>query len=223
MENNPFKFGSIVDGPHFTNRTTEIGQVTSVLKSANHLVLISPRRYGKSSLVYKVLRDFDRPVIALDLQLTTSVEDLAAQLLKRVYRVFPAERIRQLVKNFRIIPTISMNPVTNAVDISFQPSVSAFPQLEDVLNTIEKLGNEKKRTIVVFDEFQEVARLDINLYRQLRSVMQQHKHINYVFLGSQESMIREIFENKKSPFYHFGFLMTLKSPGKIFSSIWSRG
>jgi len=87
-----------------------------------------------------------------------------------------------------------------------------MPMLEDVLNLIEKLSSEKKRAIVVFDEFQEVQKLDEDLARQLRSVMQHHKNINYVFLGSQESLIRNIFEKKRSSFYHFGMLLPL---GKI--------
>ena len=95
------------------------------------------------------------------------------------------------------------------VDIAIQPSSADFPMLEDVLNLIDKLSSEKKRVIVVMDEFQEISRLDLNLTRQLRSVMQHHQHVNYVFLGSQESMIREIFDKKKSPFYHFGFLLSL--------------
>lgn len=207
---NPFKFGSIVDEPYFTNRTKEIEQVSSVLNSPNHLILISPRRYGKSSLIFKVIKTIKRPVIAADLQLMTSVEDFAAQLLKRIYREFPSEKIRQLIKNFRVIPTISVNPITNAVDVSFQPTAtSSFLQLEDVLNTIERLSDKKKRSIVILDEFQEAARLDSNLYRQLRTIMQHHRNINYIFLGSQESMIREIFEKKRSPFYHFGYLLTL--------------
>jgi len=212
MIRNPFKFGSIVDDPFFTNRTAEIRLVTSVLNSSNHLILMSPRRYGKSSLIYKVIQTLNRPVISIDLQLITSVEDLASQLLKRIYRVYPAERIKQFILNFRIIPTVSLNPVTNEVDIGIQTSSPDFPMLEDVLNMIDKLSNEKHRVIVVMDEFQEVSRLNADLTRQLRAVMQHHQHINYVFLGSQESMIREIFEKKKSPFYHFGFLMTL---GKI--------
>jgi hypothetical protein len=212
MNKNPFKFGSIVDDPYFTNRTREIEKVRSVVESHNHLILISPRRYGKSSLVFKVVGKLKRPVIALDLQLITSPEDLAAQLLKRIYRVFPAEKIRQFVRQFRIIPTISLNPVNNEVDISFQPSSGQSPVLEDVLNLVEKLSNEKRRAIVVFDEFQEIQKIDPELGRQLRSVMQHHQFVNYVFLGSQESLIRMIFERKKSPFYHFGILFPL---GKI--------
>ena len=178
----------------------------------NHLILISPRRFGKSSLVFKVIAQLNRPIIALDLQLITSVEDFAAQLLKRVYRVYPFEKIRQFVQHFRIIPTVSVNPVNNEVEIAFQPATSPMPMLEDVLDLVEKLSSEKKRTIVVFDEFQEAQQIDPNLTRQLRSVMQHHQLVNYVFMGSQESLIRNIFEKKRSPFYHFGMLMPL---GKI--------
>jgi AAA+ ATPase superfamily predicted ATPase len=215
VKKNPFKFGSIVDEPYFTNRIREITQVKSILSSSNHLIIISPRRFGKSSLISKVVAQLNRPVITLDLQLITSIEDFAAQLLKRVYRVYPFEKIRQFVKHFRIIPTISVNPVNNEVDIAFRPASSQMPLLEDVLNLVEKLSSEKKKAIVVFDEFQEVQHIDVNLTRQLRSVMQYHKNINYVFLGSQESLIRNIFEKKNSSFYHFGMLLQLDKIPRI--------
>jgi AAA+ ATPase superfamily predicted ATPase len=107
---------------------------------------------------------------------------------------------------------LSIDPASNNVEIGFQPYMDSFVHLEDVLNLIEKLGEEKKRPIVVFDEFQELLSLDKSLNKRLRSVIQFHKNINYVFMGSAESMMKQIFENKKSPFYHFGQLCTL---GKI--------
>ena len=224
MRNNPFKFGSIVDDPYFINRKKEISKVKSVLNSSNHLIIISPRRFGKSSLIYKVVGQINRPVITLDLQLITSVEDFAAQLLKRIYRLFPFEKVRQFVRRFRIIPTISVNPVTNEVDITFHPESSNLPMLEDVLNLIEKLSSKRKKNIVVFDEFQEVHHIAKELPRQLRSIMQHHQLVNYVFLGSQESLIREIFEKKNSSFYHFGLLMPLgKIPEKDFKSYIQNG
>jgi hypothetical protein len=104
---------------------------------------------------------------------------------------------------------LSVDPVTNNVEVGFQPRVDSFVHLEDVLNLIEKLGEEKIRPVVVFDEFQELLSLDKSLDKRLRSVIQFHKNINYVFLGSSESMMKQIFENKKSAFYHFGQLFTL--------------
>ena len=207
--NNPFKFGTIVEEPYFTNRVKEIDEVNSVLKSQNHLIIISPRRYGKTSLINKVLKTSGRPFLILDLQIITSPEDFAAQLLKRLYRIFPAQRIRDMIKNFRILPVITLNPLTNEIDVAFRtPSASAGNALEDVIDLIEKLSS-KKKSVIVFDEFQEINRIGKNLDRLLRSVMQHHKSVNYVFLGSQESLIREIFEKKKSPFYHFGHLLPL--------------
>lgn len=208
---NPFKFGSIVEEPYFTNRVDEIKKVTSILNSANHLIIISPRRYGKTSLINKAAKALRRPNIILDLQLITTQSDFAAQLLKRIYRIYPAQKIKDKIKSFRVAPTITLNPVSNAIDISYKSTTTenARTALEDVLNLIEKLGTGKKKPIIIFDEFQEIKRIGDNTDRFLRSVIQHHKNINYVFLGSQESLIREIFEKKKSPFYHFGYLLPL--------------
>lgn len=224
MYKNPFKFGSIVDGRFFTDREKEIAYVKSMLNSENHLVIMSPRRYGKSSLINKAISETNRPAILLDLQLVTDTSDMAAQLLKRIYRLFPFERLKQFIQNFRIIPSVSLNPATNAVDISFHPESDAIPVLEDVLNLMEKLSAPKKKLIIVFDEFQEVMDFDKKILAHLRSVMQYHKNVNYIFLGSQESLIHEIFEKKKSPFYHFGLVFRLnKIPEKDFLNYLSEG
>jgi len=212
MQENPFKFGRIVNDPFFTNRKKEMKLVRALLSSSNNLIMISPRRYGKTSLINKVIKELKRPYIMVDLQLVTSSDDLAAQIIKRLFRLFPFEHIKQYVKNFRIIPSITLNPLSNEVDISFQPSSSSTLVMEDAINLIEQLSSPKKRIIAVFDEFQEIKLINSHLDRQLRSLMQHHKKVNYVFLGSQESIIRDIFEKKKSPFYHFGQLIPL---GKI--------
>ena len=157
-QTNPFKFGSVVDEPYFTNRVNELQQIIDLLQSQNHLILISPRRYGKTSLITKVLSQLGRPYIFLDLQLITDTTDFASQLLKRIYRIYPFERLKQLLKNFKILPSISLNPLNNEVEISFQPVDSPLPLLEDVFNLIDKLGSSGKRPILVLDEFQDIKR-----------------------------------------------------------------
>jgi AAA+ ATPase superfamily predicted ATPase len=207
---NPFKFGSVVSEDFFTDREKEFENAKKVLASRNHLVLISPRRYGKTSLVNKVTGSLSRPVIYMDLQLATDVSDLATQLLKKFLSINKWENIKHSLANFRIVPTLELNPQTGGMEVSFAPSASnKFTPLEDVLNMIEKTAKRGKRPIVVLDEFQEIAHLNKNLPKQLRAVIQHHKEVNYVFLGSLESMMKAIFERKKSPFYHFGYLMAL--------------
>jgi len=212
MISNPFKYGSIVDVPFFFNRVKEIEKVKSILKSQNHLILISPRRYGKTSLINQVLRQVKRPSIFIDLQMITSAEDLAAHLLKKLYAIYPHEKLKHFVRNFRVIPNINLNPVTNEVEISFRQKKIDIIPLEDVLNMLNKLGNKSGKLIVVFDEFQDILRIEKRLDFYLRSLMQHHDRVNYIFSGSQESLMRDLFEKKKSPFYHFGYLYPL---GKI--------
>ena len=212
MKTNPFKFGTVVDGPYFTDREDEVDKISSFIKGENHLILISPRRFGKTSLVRKVVNESGRNYIFLDMQLVLSAEDFASQLLKRVYRIYPVQKLKGFIKSFRLIPVVHLNPVTGEAEISFKPGSKELTPLEDVLNLIEKLATDKKKIIIVLDEFQEIFRIADGLDRFLRSVMQNHRHINYIFMGSSESMIREIFEKKSSPFYRFGSFMVL---GKI--------
>ena len=216
---NPFKFGTVVEDEYFTDRINELEFVTRVLNSENHLILISPRRFGKTSLVVKAVAQTSRPCLLLNLQKVIDPADFAAKLLKELFKLYPWERIKHLMSHFRVIPTISTNPVSNSVDVSFQPTLETFVLLEDAMSMLEKVSTPSHRLIVVLDEFQEIMSIDKGLDKQLRSIMQMQKGINYIILGSQESMMTEIFERKKSPFYHFGTLMRLnKIPYEDFHS-----
>ena len=219
---NPFKFGTIVEDEYFTDRINEVKYIKNFVNSHNHLILISPRRFGKSSVVAKAVKQTGRKSITVNLQQVTSVSDLSAKLLREFFKVHPMERIRHLISNFHIIPTVSTNPITGSIDVSFQPGVNSSILLEDVMGLIEKAHTEDDRIIIVFDEFQEILDLAPKLDKQLRSIMQEQKNINYILLGSQESMMTEIFERKKSPFYHFGEMMRLsKLPREDFHSFLS--
>ena len=136
----------------------------------------------------------------------------------------PIERLRHLISRFRNIPTVTSNAITGTIDVSFQPGVDGNLLLEDVMDLIEKTHTDDDRIVVVLDEFQEILDLSPRLDKQLRAIMQLQKHINYILLGSQESMMTEIFERKKSPFYHFGQLMRFsKLPREDFHGFLSQG
>ncbi len=216
---NPFKYGTIVEGEFFTDRIDELKEIRQMLDSENHLILISPRRFGKSSLVQKAVKESSRPYFSLNLQNVISVEDFASKLLRELFRIYPMEKIKHLMTHFRFIPTVSSNPITNVIDVSFQPVINGFVLIEDAFALIEKVSREDKRLIVILDEFQEIISIRKGLDKQLRSIMQGQLHLNYILLGSQESMMTEIFERKKSPFYHFGKLMHLdKLPYEVFKT-----
>lgn len=207
---NPFKFGTIVEKEFFTDRVLETEMLKRKLDGENHLVLISPRRFGKSSLVSKVLSEIRRPHITVNMQQVLDVQDFSALLLKEIFELYPLEKIRHLMTHFRISPQISTNAVTGTFEVSLSPEVKGDIALEDTFKLLEKVSTPEKRLIVVLDEFQDILAIKKGLDKQLRSIIQKQKGMNYIFLGSQESMMTEIFEKKKSPFYHFGQLMHLK-------------
>lgn len=209
-QENPFKFGTVVEGEYFTDRTNELKVVKSILNSENHLVLISPRRYGKTSLILKAAKETMRPLLFLNLESVTDKKDLALTLLKKLLALYPFEKLKFLLKNFRFAPTISMNALMDSIDISFVMKTNDDIVLDDVFTLMSKISNKENRLIVVFDEFQQIDEIDKNLSKLLRSIMQMQQNINFIMLGSQESMMRTIFEKKKSPFYHFAELLSLK-------------
>ncbi|MFC2265280.1 MAG: ATP-binding protein, partial [Prevotella conceptionensis] len=104
---------------------------------------------------------------------------------------------------------ISTTPTGETIDITFQATTDATVLIEDALQLVEKVSEKGDSMVVVFDEFQELMGLDKGIDKRLRAIIQTQQHVNYIFLGSQESMMTEIFERKRSPFYRFGVLMHL--------------
>ena len=206
---NPFQYGTVVDGNFFTDRKEELPQVQQMLSGRNHLVLISPRRYGKTSLVRKAVVECGRPAIFINVQMAMSSSGLAEMLLKSFLAIHPWERFKDALKKFRVKPVFSYNPDTNNLEVSFDGAAKGSVALEDVLNLIDEKSDPENRLIVVLDEFQEIVNLEPGTDKLLRAVMQLHKNINYLFLGSEESMMTAIFQDVKSPFFHFGALMRL--------------
>ena len=209
---NPFKFGTVVEEEYFTDRQEELQYICRVMDSENHLALISPRRFGKSSLVLKAVKQLKRPFIMLNMQSITNTKELSNRILESVLKLYPMKNLKVLLRNFRIVPTISTNPMSDSIEVSFNPFSKENNDmiLEDMLQLVNEVSTEKKRVILIFDEFQEIKEIEKGLDKKLRGILQLQNNVNCIFLGSQESMMEEIFNDKKSPFYHFGLIMQLK-------------
>ena len=148
--NNPFKFGSIVDGDFFTDRREELLQIERMLNSDNHIILISPRRFGKSSLVQCAISKVSRPSIVLNLQSVVSETDFASRLLKQLFKLYPWEKVKHYMSHFRIVPTITTTPMTDQMEVSFMPSVSdASVVVEDVMQLLDTVSKPEKKLIIV--------------------------------------------------------------------------
>ena len=208
---NPFKFGNVVTGQYFTDREKEIKELVSEIKAGQHIVLMSPRRYGKSSLVNEAMKDSGMKWFRINMELIADEVDLANYYVRNALSLSKFERIKHYLKDLKVQPYIQIQPETNEISVSFSAEKRNISTLlSDSLQLPETIAkNMKKRIVIVFDEFQEIRRISSMLERKMRGIFQYHQNITYVFIGSQESMIREIFQNKKNPFYKFGRHITL--------------
>ncbi len=217
---NPFKFGSVVTGSDFADRRRELAELTRELSDGQHLFLLSPRRYGKTSLILTLLdRLRSRGILVAYLdtfRTTTPVQllELMAQTVLRAAESQPEKLLRlamDLLGRLRPqVGTDSTGRATLSLDIGSSPR-SALALQEEVLALPERLAVKRKRRLVLaFDEFQEMQRFPgAGLEKAMRSHFQQHRRVSYLFAGSRQSALQDMATRERSPFYKFGRLMSL--------------
>ncbi len=205
---NPFVYGKIVGKENFANRRKELELVKNAILSGQNVIIYSPRRYGKSSLVYNAIQELDVVSIWIDCYGIISKKELAEKIATEVVRNWKAKKIVEVIKGlFRNVrPKIRLSEDVE-VEFSLEEEDKAF---EESLELPQKLAKRlKKRVVVVFDEFQEVAELEEDVLPKMRATFQRHTDVCYVFVGSKRGMMEKIFRSTLSPFYNFGMHVTL--------------
>ncbi len=221
---NPFVYGKVVRGEAFADREEEIAALLADIESGQNVIIFSPRRYGKTSLILEVLdRTKDRGLLTvyLDLFKVTSVETFIVAYAREIARLYRGgirsvlQKVRDLLP--RLVPKVVIKGERANVELEFEfdPRGEKPILLDDLFEAVETVCmRQRKRGVVVFDEFQELANWDVRqqVERQMRSHFQGHHSVAYVFLGSKRRLMQEIFQNRNRPFYRFGEHVTL---GKI--------
>ena len=210
---NPFVYGKEVSGDNFCNRKSEIKELSRDIENSQNVIVFSQRRFGKTSLIKEVFKISGKKgicTIYADLYPVLCEEDFisiyAAAIAKALHGSFK-KSFKGVGKFFRTLrPSFK---VDNAGEVSYSFIVDKndiHPLLEDVLESINRFADAKKKKIAVcFDEFQQIALFKTNkLEKVLRSHFQQHKNISYIFMGSKKHIIRDIFNNPNRPFYRSG-------------------
>lgn len=226
---NPFQYGKIAEKDNFIDRDADRAFLKQTLYSSINIILISPRRWGKSSLVNQAMQELceeqnDVKVCYIDAFPITSSSEFYRIFAKEVLKATASQwqSIMDSVGKFlkTISPKVSFSPdAMNEFSISFDISGRAEDEKE-VLNLPEKIAEEKGyQVIVCIDEFQKLAKLDDydRLESQMRSVWQHQQKTSYCLYGSQRHMMTEIFDSSEKPFYRFGQMYNLK---KIEESDW---
>lgn len=218
----PFTFGKIAYDSNFTNRENESLRLTTNFVSGINTILISPRRWGKSSLVVKSAnlaqkKNKQLRFVFIDLFNVRTEEDFYILLAKNVLQQSntKAEEIIEKAGKFlgRLIPNLSFSPeLNNEFNISFNwNEVKKNP--DEILNLAENLAKEKKfRFIICVDEFQNISSFgdSLAIQKKLRSNWQKHKNVTYCLYGSKRHMLMDVFTSSSMPFYKFGDILFLQ-------------
>ena len=227
--NAPFQYGTLATKEHFVDRVEDRAQLKGFLASHINVMLISPRRWGKSSLVKVAMEelqneDKDIRVCFIDAFSIGSEAEFYRTFASQVIACASTklERRIQDAKKFLtgVVPQVVIkDDVTNfmAFDVKFVPQEQ---DKMDILRLPETLAVAKNiRMIVCIDEFQQLANLPgyKNMEGKMRSAWQQQQHVTYCLYGSKRHMMMDIFNNANSPFYRFGQMLFLN---KIPKSEW---
>ena len=215
-----FVYGIAVTDYNFTGRSAETRRLKANFEAGINSILISPRRWGKTSLVNHVCRQFvDNDIITVRLDIFGCKTEydfyntLAVAVLKQT-----ASKVQLWMdeaRDFlaRLTPKIGI-PIDPTSEISVSLGITPETHTpEEILNLVETIATRKKRHIVVcIDEFQQVGEFDNTkeVQAKLRSVWQHHHYTSYCLYGSKRHMMSKIFLNRSMPFYQFGDLLWLQ-------------
>jgi hypothetical protein len=212
---NPLEYGRELGIDELVDRVEELREVAATIRNRAKLFVIGPRRYGKTSLLGAAGEAAAREgviVLRFDAEKFESLELLAAALLTGATRALqgPLERTAALIARVaaRLRPETSIG-ADGAVTVSLGASRAThgeLPLLTDALDAIEALAKESGREVVVIlDEIQRVVvEHGLPAERQLRSTIQQHSHVGYIFAGSATRLLNEMTSQPNRPFYRLG-------------------
>ena len=209
-----FVFGVSVSDYNFIGRKEEIRRLKMNFEEGINTILISPRRWGKTSLVRKVCDVVDRkkviPVFVDIFKCKTEYEfynALAEAVLKQT--ASKTELWMDNARDFiaRLSPKVSFSPEPNsefALSLGISPKTHAP---EEILSLAEEIAQKKqKRIVVCIDEFQQIGEMadSVSIQKRLRSVWQHQRLTSYCLFGSKKHTMMNVFQKRNMPLYQFG-------------------
>lgn len=214
---NPFTIQIVETTDDFCNRTKELTDLTAFARNGENVVLFSPRRFGKSSLVMMVQKTLQKEGMLtayIDLFPIASKKDLIQRLahgfFKGIGRGIQSQswidKIKGLFKHIR--PVVSVGEKGLDFSIEWSPKSDMPILLEDLLTGMHAyIEKNKLRAQIALDEFQEITELEESKEIEgiLRSCIQTQRKISYYFVGSRRRILNDMFNNKNRPFYKSAF------------------
>jgi len=203
---NPFRYGQVVSAKNFCPRPKLVAQLSSFIQSGQNVVLQGERRMGKTSLIHESVRKLKQyRMLYVDLLEIKTADALCKRIVTALISLERKggvlDKMLQSLSHLR--PVVSFDPLTGQPSVSIDTGMESRPDSADgLLDLIADLGKRKKM-VVVFDEFQDVLNLPAHAetLAALRSKIQFHADIPYLFAGSVRNQMMSIFTDPDSAFF----------------------
>lgn len=209
----------LAQGNQFCNRTKEKTVLHENINKGRHTVLIAPRRYGKSSLVFKVVNESKLPLASVDLFLAHDDAAITKRILagisQAVSQIMPLNqkvlaKLQTIFSNFRVSLTAGGFSVEASIATTgFDPVDQVFSSLK----SLNELAKQQKKTVIFFiDEFQDIreANSTKSIQGAIRHVAQETSNIVFIFSGNNRHLLTELFDDKSKPLYMLCDMMHLE-------------
>jgi uncharacterized protein len=211
---NPFEYGGVVSGDAFCNREKETADLLRAMDNHEKLFVFSERRFGKTSLVRNALGKLPKKRYTcayVDLWPTDSEATFVTAVAKAITESMSgsADKLLETAKRFfgSLAPSVTVDDEGKPVlTFGIGRHSRLEPAMDEALETPASLAAQGERTVVVvFDEFQQIMEYGSDhVERKVRSVIQNHRHVAYLFLGSRKHLIQKMFMDKSRPLYRAG-------------------
>ncbi|MCL5261468.1 MAG: hypothetical protein M1561_07375 [Gammaproteobacteria bacterium] len=203
---NPFKYGQVVSEEDFCPRPILMKQVIEFIKAGQNIVLQGERRMGKTSLIHEASHLIKKcSILYIDLLEIKDVDGMCKRMVKAIIsfeqQAGLLEKILRTLAHLR--PIISVDALTGKPSISLETVTPLRPDsINSILDLIADIGKHQT-LIVMFDEFQDILNLKAakEVLAILRSKIQFHNKIPYLFAGSVRNQMHDIFTDPDSPFF----------------------
>lgn len=220
MERLPYRFGAPVEPPWFCDRARELEVVVDRMEAGIHVFVLSPRRYGKTSLVRRaadLVESAGGRTAYANLLLATTEVELAAVILQSVVRgvLGPAGRgrhsLESVLRQLRVNPTVSMGP-DGSVSVSLDPSLARGRWLEvvgDALAVLRRAG-ARRPAVLVLDEFQVAAAIGrTGVGGAFKALADDATGVSIVFAGSHLAVMEQLTKGLGAPLHGMGERLVL--------------
>lgn len=205
-------------GDAFYDRIKERSELKKHINHGRHTVLIAPRRFGKTSLIKKVIDEIEAPYIWLDFMAITSKQEAQTRFLTHISDLIVTlakteKRLKQIaIKYFSVFkPEISVG-IPGFLKITLKPEDISQSGVADALLNLDQLAQDANtRIVIVCDEFQEIVHIDkdATLQASIRHAAERSQSVTYLFSGSKHRPLQRLFTGKQNPLYELCEQMTI--------------